>query len=142
MIGGDDNYKSESEENESFISHWAKRRIALPQFREELIDGRKRFVFSWNKSSKAIHVEALVHYFDPNAQGRKFEHQSHKRSIQSKPQTPSFANVTDLDPDLTLASSVASLEIGVISNSSGGVTGRDPRTLKGEKIDGIGKQLF
>lgn len=137
MIGGDDNYKSESEENESFISHWAKRRIALPQFRQELIDGRKSFVFSWNKSPKAIHVEALVHYFDPNAQGRKFEHQSLKRSIQSKPQAPSFANVTDLDPALTLASSVASLEIGVISNSSGGVTGRDPRILKGEKIDGI-----
>lgn len=137
VIGGDDNYKSDSEENESFISHWAKRRIALPQFRQELIDGRKSFVFSWNKSHKAIHVEALVHYFDPNAQGRKFEHQSLKRSIQSKPQAPSSANVTDLDPDQTLASSVASLEIGVISNSSGGVTGRDPRTLKGEKIHGI-----
>ena len=39
------------------------------------MDGRKSFVFSWNKKYKSIHEEALLHYFDPSKKGQKFEYQ-------------------------------------------------------------------
>ena len=75
VIGGDDNYKNETEEEQSVISRWAWRRIVRPQFSEEFIDGRKGFVFSWNKKHREIHEEALLHYFDPEKKGQKFEYQ-------------------------------------------------------------------
>ena len=45
------------------------------QFQEEFMDGRKSFIFSWNKKHRAIHEEALLHYFDPSKKGQKFEYQ-------------------------------------------------------------------
>jgi len=39
------------------------------------MDGRKSFIFSWNKKHRAIHEEALLHYFDPCKKGQKFEYQ-------------------------------------------------------------------
>ena len=39
------------------------------------MDGRKSFIFSWNKKHRAIHEEALLHYFDPSKKGQKFEYQ-------------------------------------------------------------------
>jgi len=48
--------------------------VAL-QFNEECLDGRRSFIFSWNKQHREIHEEALLHYFDPSKKGQKFEHQ-------------------------------------------------------------------
>ncbi|CAH3173629.1 unnamed protein product [Porites evermanni] len=62
VIGADDNYKNEEEEEQSFISPWA-RRIVCVQFNEEYLDGRKSFVFSWGEKHRQIHVEALMHFF-------------------------------------------------------------------------------
>ena len=75
VIGGDDNYKNEDEEKQSLISRWARRRIVSSQLKEEFLDGRKSFVFSWNRKHRPIHEEALLHYFDPNKKGQKFEYQ-------------------------------------------------------------------
>ena len=74
VIGGDDNYKKEEEEERSVISAWA-RRIVRVQFNEEYLDGRKSFVFSWHKKHRQIHVEALIHFFDPDKNGEKFKYQ-------------------------------------------------------------------
>jgi len=39
------------------------------------MDGRKSFIFSWNKKHREIHEKALLHYFDPSKKGQKFEYQ-------------------------------------------------------------------
>ena len=39
------------------------------------MDGRKSFIFSWNEKHRAIHKEALLHYFDRSKRGLKFEYQ-------------------------------------------------------------------
>ena len=85
VIGGDDNYKNESEEEQSVISRWAWKEIARSQFGEESIDGRKSFVFSWNKKHRAIHEGALLHYFDPSKKGQKFEYQPRKMDLPPNP---------------------------------------------------------
>ena len=74
VIGGDDNYKDDKEENQEVISSWAKRKVSS-QFGGEYLDGRKSFIFSWNKQHRAVHEQALLHYFDPNKKGIKFEYQ-------------------------------------------------------------------
>ena len=74
VIGGDDNYKDDKEENQEVISSWAKRKVSS-QFGREYLDGRKSFIFSWNKQHRAVHEQALLHYFDPNKKGIKFEYQ-------------------------------------------------------------------
>ena len=74
VIGGDDHYTDEDEEERTVISRWARRKVAS-QFNEEYLDGRKSFIFSWNKQHRQIHEEALLHYFDPRKKGRKFEYQ-------------------------------------------------------------------
>ena len=85
VIGGDDNYKNEEEEEQSFISPWA-RRIVFVQFNEEYLDGRKSFVFSWGEKHRQIHVEALMHFFDPDKNGEKFKYQLPiKADLASKP---------------------------------------------------------
>ena len=73
MIGGDDQYRDEDEEEGTVISRWARKKVAS-QFNEEYLDGRKSFIFSWNKQHREIHEEALLHYFDPNKKGHKFEY--------------------------------------------------------------------
>ena len=84
VIGGDDNYKNEDEENKEFISRWAKRKVSS-QFSEEFLDGRKSFIFSWNKKHREIHEEALVHFV--KRKGQKFEYQP-KRKLPQRPTTP------------------------------------------------------
>ena len=71
VISGDKNYKSKSEEDQFFLSQWAKDNIS-PQFRTDLVDGRKSFIFSWNQKHSPIHEEALLRYFDPGKNGQKF----------------------------------------------------------------------
>jgi len=127
VIGRDDNYKNETEEEQSVISRWAKRKIARSQFSEEFIDGRKSFVFSWNKKHKAIHEEALLHYFDPNKKGQKFEYQPPQGPST---QTPPSASSNELgkeaveeDPAQQLSSIVSRVEIG---NEMGNRAGARP----------------
>ena len=74
VIGGDNNYKNEDEEDREFISGWAKRKMSS-QFSEEFLGGRKSFIFSWNMKHREIHEEALVHFFDTSKKGQKFEYQ-------------------------------------------------------------------
>ena len=88
------------------------------------MDGRKSFVFSWNKSHRAIHEEALLHYFDPSKKGQTFEYQP---SQAPSSQTPRSASSTELvkealeeDPGLQLSSLVSRIEIGKgMSNMAG-----------------------
>ena len=72
VIGGDDEYKDEREEDKAVLSRWARRKVSS-QFQEEYLDGRKSFIFSWDKKHREIHVEALLHFFDSNKKGEKFE---------------------------------------------------------------------
>ena len=74
MIGGDDQYRDKDEEERTVISRWARRKVAS-QFSEEYLDGRKSFIFSWDKQHREIHEEALLHFFDPSKKGQKFEYQ-------------------------------------------------------------------
>ena len=73
VIGGDSYYKDENEEAQSVISRWARRKVAL-QFREEYLDGRQSFIFSWDKKHRMIHEEAMRHFLDPSKKGSKFEY--------------------------------------------------------------------
>ena len=72
VIGGDDNYKNAAEEEKAVLSRWAKRQISS-QFKEEFMDGRISFIFSWNKEHRPIHEEAMLHFLDPRKKGEKFE---------------------------------------------------------------------
>ena len=92
VIGGDYSYKNEDEEDREFISRWAKRKIAS-QFTEEFLDGRKSFVFSWDKQHRKIHEEALLHFFDQSKKGEKFEYHPQQRRAVTKPITPSQREV-------------------------------------------------
>ena len=100
VIGGDDNYKNEDEEDKEFISRWAKRKVSS-QFSEEYMDGRKSFIFSWNQKHRDIHEEALRHFFDSRKKGQKFEYQP-KRRLPSKPSVtpPKSSAATDAVPPL------------------------------------------
>ena len=73
VIGGDSYYKDENEEAQSVISRWARRKVAL-QFREEYLDGRQSFIFSWDKKHRMIHEVAMRHFLDPSKRGSKFEY--------------------------------------------------------------------
>ena len=92
VIGEDDSYKDENEEDTTFISRWAKRKVSS-QLSEEIIDGRKSFIFSWNQKHRAIHEEALVHFLDERKRGKKFEYQPMGKSSQvSETAMPPKAN--------------------------------------------------
>ncbi|XP_073256461.1 uncharacterized protein [Porites lutea] len=73
VIGGDSYYQNEDEEARSVISRWAKRKVAS-QFREEYLDGRQSFIFSWNKKHRPIHEQAMRHFLDPSKRGFKFKY--------------------------------------------------------------------
>ncbi|XP_020605431.1 uncharacterized protein LOC110044249 [Orbicella faveolata] len=89
VIGGDDHYRDKEEEERTVISRWARRKVAS-QFNEEYLDGRKSFIFSWNKQHREIHEEALLHYFDPSKKGQKFEYQPKLKPVplQAKTEEP------------------------------------------------------
>ena len=82
IIGGDDSYRSEDEEDKAVISRWAKKKINS-QFSEEFLDGRSSFIFSWNKQHREIHEEALRHFFDPSKKGQKFEYQPKPKQLEA-----------------------------------------------------------
>ena len=82
IIGGDDSYKSEDEEDRVVISRWARRKI-ISQLSDEFLDGSKSFIFSWNKKHREIHEEALLHFFDPSKKGQKFEYQPKPKERES-----------------------------------------------------------
>ena len=70
-MGGDDSYKDSAEEQGCFLSRWGRRKISS-QFSEEYLDGRKSFIFSWDKEHRSIHEDALLHYFNPDKKDEKF----------------------------------------------------------------------
>lgn len=74
VIAGDKDYKDETEQEQFVISRWARRKVAS-QFDDEYLDGRKSFILSWNSKHRTIHEEALLHFFDPNKEGQKFQYQ-------------------------------------------------------------------
>ncbi|XP_078380102.1 uncharacterized protein LOC144663042 isoform X1 [Oculina patagonica] len=80
VIGGDDQYRDEDEEERTVISRWAKRKVGS-QFNDEYLDGRESFIFSWNKKHREIHEEALLHYFDPSKKGQKFVYQPKPKPV-------------------------------------------------------------
>ena len=71
VIGGDDYYKSSTEEQTDVLSRWAYQKVSS-QFDEQFLDGRKSFIFSWDKEHRPIHEEAMLHFFDPDKKGEKF----------------------------------------------------------------------
>ena len=85
MIGGDSYYRDENEETRSVISRWARRKVAS-QYREEYMDGRQSFIFSWDEKHRMIHEEAMRHFLDPGKRGSKFEYTPSRPS--SKPIEP------------------------------------------------------
>lgn len=89
VIAGDTNYLDENEEEQSLISRWARRKVAS-QFDDEYLDGRKSFILSWNKEHRAIHQQALLHFFDPNKKGQKFQYRP-KPKVTPGPQVTSSA---------------------------------------------------
>lgn len=74
VIAGDKDYKDKTEQEQFVISRWARRKVAS-QFDDEYLDGRKSFILSWNSKHRTIHEEALLHFFDPNKEGQKFQYQ-------------------------------------------------------------------
>ena len=96
VIGGDDQYRDEDEEERTVISRWARRKVAS-QFNEEYLDGRKSFIFSWNKQHREIHEEALLHYFDPSKKGQKFGYQPKPKPVPLP--EPEIIQAPDVDTD-------------------------------------------
>ena len=118
VIGGDDNYKDDKEENQEVISSWAKRKVSS-QFGREYLDGRKSFIFSWNKQHRDVHEQALLHYFDPNKKGLKFEY---------RPPTPN----QQLNSELQLQETSTELENPYTSKSYS-YNGKDTSLLTADK---------
>ena len=48
------------------------------------MDGRKSFIFSWDKKHRKIHEEALLHFFNPSRKGQKFEPQRPEHRAPTK----------------------------------------------------------
>ena len=100
VIGGDDKYKSEDEEEREVISRWAKRKV-VSQFGKEYLDGRKSFIFSWNKQHRAVHEQALLHHFDPNKKGQKFKYRPPTPNQQSNSEPQLQETSTELENPYT-----------------------------------------
>ena len=97
VIGGDDNYTNGDEEDQFVISRWAKRKISS-QFSEEFLDGRKGFIFSFNKKHRPIHEEALTHFFDSSKKEQRFVYHPTKRKLPEKPVTPFASPIYKTSP--------------------------------------------
>jgi len=134
VIGGDDYYKNEAEEEQSVISRWAKRKIAYSQFSEEFMDGRKSFVFSWNKNHRVIHEEALLHYFDPSKKGQKFEYQPPQGPSSQTPRSASSTKLEIEDVEEGSAQQLSSMVSRVeISNEMGNRAGARPKEFNASR---------
>ena len=82
MITGDRN-NEEGQGADAVLSHWARRHVSS-QFSQEFLDGRKSFIFSWDKQHRAIHEEAILYYFDPCKKNETFvpvEHQKQDKQV-------------------------------------------------------------
>ena len=77
MITGDRN-KAEEQGADVVLSYWARRQVSY-HFSEEFLDGRKSFIFSWDKQHRAIHEEAMLNYFDPGTKNKKFVADEHSK---------------------------------------------------------------
>ena len=77
MITGDRNH-AEEQGADAVLSHWARRQVSS-QFSEEFLDGRKSFIFSWDKQHRAIHEEAILYYFDPCKKNETFVPVEHRK---------------------------------------------------------------
>ena len=77
VITGDRNH-AEEQGADAVLSHWARRQVSS-QFSEEFLDGRKSFIFSWDKEHRAIHEEAILHYFDPCKKNKTFVPGEHRK---------------------------------------------------------------
>ena len=84
------------------------------------MDGRKSFVFSWNKNHRAIHEEALLHYFDISKKGQKFEYQPPQEPLSQTSSTELEREAVEEDSAQQLSSLVSSIEIGKEMNSRAG----------------------
>ena len=88
------------------------------------MDGRKSFVFSWDKKHRVIHEEALLHYFDPSKKGQKFEYQPSRapssQTLQSASLTELEKEAVQEDPTHQLSSRVFRIEIGKEVSGRGG----------------------
>ena len=100
VFGGDNKYKGEDEEERAVISRWAKRKV-ISQFGEEYLDGRKSFIFSWNKQHRAVHEQALLHHFDPNKKGQKFKYRPPTPNQQSNSEPQLQETSTELENPFT-----------------------------------------
>ena len=96
VIGGDDNYRNEEEEERAFVSRWARMKVRS-QLKEEFLDGRRSFIFSWDRKHRAIHEQALKHYFDPNKKGQKFEYEPPGR-LEPSLRDPTAPVARDTEP--------------------------------------------
>ena len=96
VIGGDNKYKGEDEEEREVISRWAERKV-FSQFSEEYLDGRKSFIFSWNKQHRVIHEQTLLHHFDPNKKGLKFRYQLPLLVQETNPKSLPQATSTEFE---------------------------------------------
>lgn len=85
--------QSTDEEKSSVISRWARRKVSS-QFQDEFLDGRKSFIFLWNKTHRKIHEEVLPNYFDSGKSGQKFECKPNERPELSE-DTPHKAHETE-----------------------------------------------
>ncbi|KAL9963902.1 hypothetical protein ACROYT_G027457 [Oculina patagonica] len=99
VIGGDSHYKNEAEETHNVLSRWALRIVNL-QFKEEFRDGRKSFVFSWDEKHRAIHEDALLHFFDPNKTGLKFAPLQSTSEMVAKPNLDAATAFTEKSLDV------------------------------------------
>ncbi|KAL9963903.1 hypothetical protein ACROYT_G027458 [Oculina patagonica] len=89
--------RGEDEEEGTVISRWARRKVGS-QFKDEYLDGRKSFIFSWNKEHREIHEEALLHFFDPSKKGQKFEYQPKPKPVpKPKTEEPEITPAADRD---------------------------------------------
>ena len=77
MITGDRN-QAEKQAADAVLSHWARSQVSS-QFSEDFLDGRKSFIFSWDKQHRAIHEEAILHYFDPRKKNETFVPVEHRK---------------------------------------------------------------
>ena len=122
VIGGDDQYRDADEEERAVISRWARRKVAS-QFKEECLDGRESFIFSWNKQHREIHEEALLHYFDPRKKGQQFAFQPKpkpKLAPMPKSEEPkiAFPEAKDIQREVELYKAIFLLVISILARTS------------------------
>ncbi|XP_020605380.1 uncharacterized protein LOC110044214 isoform X2 [Orbicella faveolata] len=113
VIGGDDNYKNAAEEEKAVLSRWTKRQISS-QFKEEFVDGRISFIFSWDKEHRLIHEEAMLHFLDPGKKGEKFE----PKLQPSKPAVDTIQEVTSNDVKATTPINYSNLDLEPVKDDS------------------------